>query len=365
MDYKVVFQEKLSKLLFLEIDGDGFKKTINMPEYIRFENKDLYIPILAERITSDINDEIKIKNIPIHYFIEGMMIAIGADENLRFAYDYETIFSYLKDGEVCAKSLIANKVKEENYSDAYLLTKGLYKFTNDKEVFSKLLLVGENIRENDRGIESIFLKDIEDGEKKFPNLLDIYLYKAMIMKDREEFEKAKVLIHEYINKGGKVTEEVNILLNNIENVADYEKALELLNDKPVEAIKLLVKLVANFDNNPLIYYYLGVAYRKLENYEKAIYYLNEGIAIESGILEMVVELGVNYACIGEYERAINYFKKAFEASREVEICTNIVMSYIHLQNFEEAKLHLEIAKKLNPEDEIVIQLEKVLNAKLK
>ena len=62
-----------------------------------------------------------------------------------------------------------------------------------------------------------------------------------------------------------------------------------------------------------------------------------------------------------YEEAIKYFKKAFEASRDVEICTNIIMCYLNLNDLENAKLHLDIAKNLNPDDEIVKQLETMIN----
>ena len=39
------------------------------------------------------------------------------------------------------------------------------------------------------------------------------------------------------------------------------------------------------------------------------------------------------------------------------------MCYMHLGNEEQAKLNLDIAKKINPEDEIVCQLDRMLNAK--
>lgn len=133
-----------------------------------------------------------------------------------------------------------------------------------------------------------------------------------------------------------------------------------MDESPEKSIGLLLSLVDVFDSNPLLYYYLGVAYRKLDNYEKAIYYLNESLNIESGILEVVNELGVNYACLGDFETAIKYFKKGFEASKDVEICTNIVMCYLNLGDKENAKLHLDIAKKLNPEDEVVVDLDRIL-----
>ena len=68
------------------MNKDGFKENIGIPSYVTFKNKDLYLPISSEYISSNINDEIKIKNLPIYYFIEGMFIAIGADENLRFKW---------------------------------------------------------------------------------------------------------------------------------------------------------------------------------------------------------------------------------------------------------------------------------------
>ena len=58
---------------------------------------------------------------------------------------------------------------------------------------------------------------------------------------------------------------------------------------------------------------------------------------------------------------IKFFKKAFEASRDVEICTNIVMCYLNINDLENAKLHLDIAKNLNPDDEIVKQLDTMIN----
>ena len=361
MDYNAIFKEKLSKLLFLEIDKEGFKKSINIPEIVEFNNKELYIPISPEYITNNINNEIKIKNLPIYYFIEGMFLALGADENLRFNEDYETILTYIKDSESCIKSIISKNIKDDNLTQAYLLLKGLYKYSKDTDVMKKILLVGETIREKDSGFKEILLEDIDYCEKNLIKIPEAYLYKALILKDENDYKAANVYIHEYINNGGKVTGDIKIIMDDIQNVSSYEEAVEYLKDDPVKAIKILVDLLDKFERNPLIYYYLGVAYRKLENYEKAIYYLRESIDIESGIYEVVVELGINYACINDYESAIKYFKKAFEASREVEICTNIVMCYLNLNDLENAKLHLEIAKKLNSEDEIVKDLEKIIN----
>lgn len=360
MDYNAIFKERLGKLLFLEMDMDGFKRSVNIPSYILFGNKELYLPIPHEHITKNAEDEIKLKNLPIYYFIEGMFLAIGADPNLRFNDDYKTILGYIKDTDSCIRSLISNKIKDDNLTDAYLLLKGLYTYSSEIDVMKKLLLVGERIREKDSTFKDILLDDIEYCEKNSLKIVDSYLYKALILKDDGNFKAAKVAINEYVNKGGDVNDEISIILDDINNISSYETAIEHINDDPKKTITLLLDLLESFSENPLIYYYLAVAYRKLENYEKAIYYLNESIQRESGIYEVIVELGINYACINDFEGAIKYFKKAFEVTKEVEICTNIVMCYMNLNNIQDAKLHLEIAKKLSPEDEIVKELENIL-----
>ena len=165
MDYRSQIKEKMGKLLFLEMNIEGFKESINIPKYVKFKNKDLYLPISTEYISSNIENEIKIKNLPIYYFIEGMFIAFGCDENLRFNDDYELILDYIKDTENCIKSLISKSVNEEKYLEAYILLKGYYYYSKDNEVLKKLLLVGENIREKDKEFGEVLLDDIEYCEK--------------------------------------------------------------------------------------------------------------------------------------------------------------------------------------------------------
>lgn len=363
MEYKTVFKEKLSKLLFLEVDWNGFKKNVRIPQSVSLKTKDLYLPISARYITNNVNDEIKINNLPIYYFIEGMLTSLGADEKLSYSEDYIIILNNINESEECAKSLVAKRINDGELIDAYLLLRGLYLATGNEEYYKKLLLVGEAQREKDSAFSEVLLNDIEEGKEEFDKLSDPHLYTALVYREKGDFAKAKVEINEYVNKGGEITPEIKQIMNDIDNVSTYEKAIEILDENPSKAIGMFLSLTEKFDKNPLLYYYLGIAYRKLENYEKAIYYLNESLSIESGILEVVNELGVNYACLGNYEEALNFFKKGFEASRDVEICTNIIMCYLNMGDKEEAKLHLDIAKKLNPEDEIVQKLDRMLSEK--
>ena len=126
MDYKARIKERLGKLLFLEMEKEGFKSAVNIPSYVTFKNKELYIPLNSEYVSENANNELKLKNLPIYYFIEGMFVAMGCDENLRYNDDYEMILDYIKDTEKCIKSLISKKIEGEHYLEAYILLKGYY-----------------------------------------------------------------------------------------------------------------------------------------------------------------------------------------------------------------------------------------------
>lgn len=363
MNFNSLLKDKLAKMLFLEVKEAGFRKLISIPEYVKFKNKELFIPVTSDHITQNANNEIALKNLPIYYFIEGMFYALGADENFKYNEDYEVLLTYINDAEGCVKSLISKNVNEGKLEDAYILLRGLYRYSGEVDVYKNLLLISEALWEKDSAFKEFLLTDIEKAEQENLKIAEAYLYKALVHREEGDYGKAKVAINEYKLLGGKESTEIVALEEDINNINLYEEALVEVNDNPESAIKKLLTLQGKFEENPLIYYYLGVAYRRLQNYEKAIFYLNESVGIESGILEVVVELGLNYACIEEYETAIKYFKKAFEASRDVEICTNLITCYMNIKDYEQAKLHLEIAKKLNPEDEIVKEIEQILSSK--
>ncbi|MNI79377.1 Tetratricopeptide repeat protein [compost metagenome] len=71
-------------------------------------------------------------------------------------------------------------------------------------------------------------------------------------------------------------------------------------------------------------------------------------------------MGINYASLEDFENAIKYFRKAFEATRDIEICTNLIMCYLNSGDLKQARLHLEIAEKINKDDEIVKEIKEYI-----
>lgn len=359
MEFDVMCKEKLSKLLFLEIDGDKFIKMLG-GDSKNLEIKELYIPINPKYISKDVESGYNLDKLPMNYLIEGMFFALGADENLKFNNEYKKILSLIKDAILCIKSIISDKIKEESLIDALILLKGLSEVVKDEEVYSKLLLLCESIREKNKNYNSLQLDLSERYKEACPKSAMPYIYASLAYNDLENYDKAYLEINEYLSKGGEKTEEVKVLYDEIKDSLDYEKGKEELLEEPEVALRRLLPLSDKFPENAIIKYYIATAYRRLENFEKAIYYLNESTALDNNMVEPINELGINYAYLGDYENALKFFRKAFEATRDIEICTNIIMCYLNLNNLEEAKKHLNIAKAINKDDEVLRDIERYM-----
>lgn len=348
MDIKKRFNDNLSKMLFLEL-----KKDHSLGEYRIKEN--IYIPVKAETIADRTNSGENMSEIPVSFFLEGMFYVLGADQNFRYNSIYKEIIETVTGSVDFIKNQIFHKVKDEKFEDAYILTKGLVNIEPSEEVFSKAFMLLENLRKEHKEYVDEELEIIDEA-KKLSNYAEPYLYESLICREKTDFDRALALLHRYLELGGKETVEITEFKQNLININTYNIGKELAIDDPEEALKHLIPLVDYFGDSPNIYYYIALSYRVLGNFEKAIYYLNEAAAIDEAVIEVMNEYGINYASLGDFNKAVKYFEKAFEQFKSIEICTNIVMCYINLNDKENANKFLEEAEKIDKHDEIVVQL---------
>lgn len=352
MDIKKKFNDNLSKMLFLEIKGGH-----SLGEYNIKEN--IYVPIKAESIADRTNKGENMNEIPVSFFLEGMFYVLGADPKFRYNSTYKEIIENIKGSIDFIKNNIFQKVNNEKIEEAYILTKGLLNIEANEENFGKTFMLLENLRKQHKEYVDEEL-EIIDNAKKFPNYAEPYLYESLICREKNEFDKALALLHRYLELGGKETIEITEFKQNLININTYNIGKELSIDNPEEALKHLLPLVDYFGDSPNIYYYIALSYRVLGNFEKAIYYLNEAAAIDEAVIEVMNEYGINYASLGDFNKAVKYFEKAFEECKNIEICTNIVMCYINLNDKENANKFLKEADKIDENDEIVVQLKQYL-----
>ncbi|MBP2032451.1 tetratricopeptide (TPR) repeat protein [Clostridium algifaecis] len=348
------FKNKLSNMLFLEIDTKNLNKIFN----VQFE-EDIYVPVNSKKVIDSVRTKNNMDKIPVGFFIEGMFYVMGADKDFKYNHYYENILKNRSNSTEFIKGVIADKVKNKEYEDSYLLLKGLLNIENTKETYDKIILIVDYMRRSDSSYKDEELGILEKAES-IENYALPYFYHAIIEKETGDCEKALFYINSYISKGGEETLEVSDFKESVKSVVDFDNGKEILNENPEKALKILIPLIDIFGDHPSLYYYIAVGYRMLANYEKAIYYLNEALSIDSSMVEVINEMGINYASIGDYKTAIAYLRKAFEATKSVEICTNLVMCYLNSGDLDNARTHFELAKKLDPDDEIVKELEDTL-----
>lgn len=357
MDIKSRFSEKLSHILFLEINKEKIESIFKVQV-----NEEIYIPIKSENIVEKVKSGAKMDSIPAGYFIEAMFFVLGADENFRFNRVYKKILLNVPESIKFIKGKIYKAVDKKQYEDAYIMLKGLIEIEENEENYSKLIMLADKLRSLDRIYKEEELSIIEKAKSIFSQYAMPYLYECLIKRDDKDYENALFALNNYLSIGGEETKEITELKISLKNVVDYEKGKQLIYDDPKKSLSLLIPLLDEFNDDAELYYYIAIAYRVLENYEKAIYYLIEAVNIDSNMPELINELGINYASLGNFEKAIEFLRKAFEVTKSVEICTNLIMCYINAGKIEEAKKHLDIAKKLDSQDEIVIELDSILNS---
>ncbi|MBS5822595.1 MAG: tetratricopeptide repeat protein [Clostridium argentinense] len=352
MSIKSYLLEKLSKVLFLEI-----KKGSKINNFTFKENT--YLPVRSEAIVEKTKSGDNLKDIPINLFLEGMFYVLGTDKDFKFNNIYKDLIKDIPDSLKLIKSIIFKEIKEERYEEAYILIKGLIVIESTKDNYSKALLLVDEIRKKNSVFKEEELNLIEEG-KSISEFPIPYLYEAGIKRDDKDMEGALFSINQYLALGGEKTDDVIEFKASLDMITSYDKAKIMVYESPKEALEILLPLLEELGDNAEIYYYIAIAYRILENYEKAIYYLNDSLAISSDYVEVINELGINYACLGEYETAIKYFRTAFEVTKSIEICTNLIMCYLNIGDNKQAKIHFDIAKKLDPNDEVLKDIEKII-----
>jgi tetratricopeptide (TPR) repeat protein len=350
MQTKVMFKEELSKLLFLNVKQEAIEDIFK----IKIES-DIDLPIRAVKVTENINNGVELNNIPISLFIEGMFFVLGADENFIFNKEYKKSLSNFENSTRIIKAIIFEELKKNNLLESYIMLKGLITIEENKDNYDKLLSLCEALRIKD--------KDFEEEEiiliNKLKNIEDYstpYLYEATINKEKQDYQAALISLNKYLTLGGKTSGEIEELNATLKFLSSYNLGIELSITEPKKALEILLPLIEEGEETAIIYYHVAVSYRNLQNYEKAIYYLNESMAIDSALAEVINELGINYAALGDFSSAVLYLRKAFEATKAIEICTNLVMCYLNLGDMEQARLHLEIGKKIDGDDETVREL---------
>ncbi|MDP4091025.1 MAG: tetratricopeptide repeat protein [Bacillota bacterium] len=353
MLYKSFLSSKLEDTMFLNVNSAAVNSIF------KFESKNnLYLPLKSERLISGVKTNVSFDEIPVKDFVEGMYFVLGCDSEFEYSKTYKDILSNCDWCSSFIKGLIAVQVKSGNFCDAYLLLRGLYTIESNDEVYDKMLwcIYNEYVKKKELSEE---MKSVTAYGKdmKYPSA---FFYESLMYNDAGSYNEAWDDINLYFSYGGQRSTEIDEYISYLKPLSDLEKGKENMRSNPKYALEWLLPMLDETDEDAFLYYYIGVAYRHLGIYQKAIYYLNEAIRVDNTIVDLYNEMGLNFACLQDYDTAIKYFKKAFEATRSVEICSNIIMCCINKGDLKQANAHMELAKKIDENDSILKDIEILL-----
>lgn len=264
-----------------------------------------------------------------------------------FLFRYDDFPALIKEGERLLKRInnLSDK-KVAKYKSIFVLAKYSQMAIKERD-YEKVLEFAQEA-----------LKQAEISEDKSTiimaqmAMIRPYLFAGKLEEAIKQIDKAAEIAEKYGNKMDKL--HVNYALANKHLfLGDRKKALNILLDLENEAKKIgTKKFLAQ------TYLDCAIIYHRLFDYDKALHYMQK--AEELGgyrlqVREYYSNFGQLYQIKGEFELAIENYKKALEWQKDVtptlvpELLYNLLILSLELKKTKQAKDYLEQLKQVNQE----------------
>ncbi|HHZ02757.1 MAG TPA: tetratricopeptide repeat protein [Tissierellia bacterium] len=337
-------------------------------EYIT--GKELPVPIRVEKLLEDIKKQDEIDGLTLNNLIDGIIYLMGTDRSFEYLVDYKEMFKKLsfeivpyiiycinnsnnsKDNLVYAKALINN---EENEKSCFIYA-------------SALENMGIEFHEKGNEVSRYYFEEaLEYFEKclEYNDKFPLAYYKlGYYYKRNQQYVKAELIWskHQELDDDTIRVEEIRNELIQLKPYVDYEKGYNLvLNEKPEEALDLLLPLVKDFSGWWNLLFFIGLAYRSMGEYSIAERYFENVLKINNVQKDALNELGLCKICLGKYVEAAELFSKLLSLDPgNCEIFCNRAVAYLYNEQVDRAKEDIETALKINPEDPVALSIKEEL-----
>ncbi len=155
----------------------------------------------------------------------------------------------------------------------------------------------------------------------------------------------------------KIVDDIDAKLNDDQTLMRSYDAIQM--NKEPEAVALLDSFLAD---NPKVWnawFLKGWALRRMGNYQKAEEALLAALANSKGTSDIYNELAICSLETGKPELAKDYLNTAVDLdSQNITLISNLAYLYLKDRMWDEAREYLEIARTIDPNDPLIIQLMK-------
>ncbi|QSX07100.1 tetratricopeptide repeat protein [Sedimentibacter sp. zth1] len=363
------FDRKKDDISFITLKK-GAKITLGKNSYTT--DKELPVPIRINSLIEDIQKQDEYDGVMLNNIVDGIIFLLGTN----FEFEYKEVY--------------LNILKTLNFEIEpyviYCINQFDDKKVDDVVVYGKFLI---NINENDKNCfvyasclerKSVYLLNKElDGAnyymseslKYFEKSLDYnnkfalsYYKLGFYYKTNQHYLKAKLYWEkqlEYDDDSNRI-EEVREELENLEVYVQYETGYNyVLDGEPQRGLDILLPIVKVYNNWWNLLFFIGLAYRSLEEYEIAQRYFENVLQLNEGQIHALNELGLCRMCLEKYKGAEEAFTAALALEpKNGEFLCNRAAAYIYNGEKDKAKKDIEHALKINSKDEVALELKKMI-----
>lgn len=319
-DFQIELQEKLNKRNALQEEFEHYRKQI-----LRIERR------IIELQGQEINEAVKRA---MEAFAEGEVNKadiILSEATQGVAQRREEYIEHKKTGEQMRKNLLAD-------IDALLLKAETVLSNTEKDIEERISEALNAYKEADKTA-----KEIDCPAEKYIKLLNeygIFLYKYAYYEESIEVNLRFIRLSEETNgQNGLTAGSYGNIGLVYRNLGEYNKAL----DYYFKALEIRKDVLGEkHPNTAGSYGNIGVVYHNLEDYDKALEFYNKALEIDKDVLgenhhDTAISynnIGVVYDELGDYDKALEYHNKALEIKKEVlgEKHASTAMSYNNIGN---------------------------------
>lgn len=369
--FEEFYEKKRNDISFISLKKGA---SIKFKDRIFTTDKELPVPVRVQKLLEDIKKQNEMDGITLNNIIDGIIYIIGSDVNFGFLTEYEKMLEELNFDIKPYIVYCINKFDENECEDGVVYGKALVNLEeNEKSCFvyaSALEKMG--LKHNDEGREEKGQYFLEEANKYFEKCLDYddkfalaYYKLGFYYKRSQQYVKAELTWnkHQLIDDDVLRIDEIRNELIQLRPYVDFEKGYNLiLKEKPEEGLDLLLPLVKELGGWWNLLFFIGLAYRMLEQYDIAETYFENVLKLEEEQKDALNELGLCKLCRGKYVEAAELFTDLLNIEPgNCEVFCNRAVAYMYNNQLDRAMEDIQTALKINPADPVALSIKAELD----
>lgn len=377
MSVEQYLKQELEDVVFINLKESFFKGKKNL-EFLR----GIPLPVSLSHVSEDARAGKDKNTISPAAAMEAMVYVIGADGNFPYREQYLRFLDVsIKQPFLYILGMGISKAEEEEYKKAAILFRAADRFDRWKRQDGPVAPMKKDPRKPEspdamynyaRACRDVFMESEVTAEKNafreesvrvfeelredFPDFDQSYFFLGYFYMNKKEYQKAKEAWERFLELSNdeNMKEDVESRMIQLEDLMIYEKGyLEVLNDRSERGLEILLPLYEKYKEWWNLLFFIGLAYRKIDEVEKAIPFFKEVSRIKPSQSDALNELGICYAALSDYENAEKYLKKAILIEEhDPELMCNLAAVYINWNRLSEAEQYLLKAEEMSPDEEI-------------